>query len=91
MNTAIDEAKSLNHSVVSNERWLSARQALLVREKELMRLQDQIARERRALPWERVEKNYIFDTSEGKRSLGLVPTSDKVVVERFFDGNISDF
>jgi len=55
MNTTIAEASIVNHPVVSSDRWLSERKALLAREKELMRLHDQIARERRALPWERVE------------------------------------
>ena len=44
------------------------RKALLAREKELTRLRDQIARERRALPWERIDKDYVFDTPEGRRS-----------------------
>ena len=34
-----------------------------------MRLNDQLARERRALPWERIEKDYTFDTSQGRRTL----------------------
>ena len=41
---------------------LRERRTLLAREKELTRLHDEVARERRALPWERVEKNYVFDT-----------------------------
>jgi predicted dithiol-disulfide oxidoreductase (DUF899 family) len=58
-----------NHPVVSPQHWLAERRKLLVREKELTRLSDQIARERRALPWVRLEKNYLFDTQEGRRSL----------------------
>jgi predicted dithiol-disulfide oxidoreductase (DUF899 family) len=58
-----------NHPVVSRQRWLAERRKLLVREKELTRLSDQIARERRALPWVRLEKNYLFDTPEGRRPL----------------------
>jgi predicted dithiol-disulfide oxidoreductase (DUF899 family) len=53
------------HPVVSREQWRAARMALLAREKQLTRLQDEIARERRALPWVRVEKDYVFDTLEG--------------------------
>ncbi len=87
MNTAIDEAKSLNHSVVSNERWLSARQALLVREKELMRMQDQLARDRRSLPWQRVENSYVFDASEGRRTLSeLFEGRSQLLVQHFMLG-----
>jgi predicted dithiol-disulfide oxidoreductase (DUF899 family) len=50
------------HPVVSREQWRAARMALLAREKQLTRLQDEIARERRALPWVRVDKDYVFDT-----------------------------
>jgi len=58
-----------DHTVVSRQHWLAERRKLLAREKELTRLGDQIARERRALPWVRLEKNYLFDTQEGQRSL----------------------
>jgi predicted dithiol-disulfide oxidoreductase (DUF899 family) len=58
-----------DHPVVSRQHWLAARTRLLAREKELTRLSDQIARERRALPWVRLEKNYLFDTQEGRRPL----------------------
>ena len=63
------ELSTLNHPVVSKDRWLAERKALLAREKELVNLQDQIAQARRALPWERIDKNYVFDAPEGKRSL----------------------
>ncbi|MDB5827724.1 MAG: hypothetical protein JWQ73_1944 [Variovorax sp.] len=91
MNTAIDEAmneaETLNHSVVSNERWVSARKALLTREKELMRLQDQLARDRRALPWQRVEKNYVFDAPEGRRTLSdLFEGRSQLLVQHFMFG-----
>ena len=69
MNTAIAETSTLNHPIVSRDLWIAARKALLAREKELTRLRDQIARERRALPWVRLEKNYVFDAPEGKRTL----------------------
>ena len=55
MNTAI-ETNTVNHPVVSRDRWIAERKALLAREKELTHLRDQIARERRALPWVRIEK-----------------------------------
>lgn len=58
-----------NHPVVSREEWIAAREALLVKEKELTALRDLLAAERRALPWVRVEKKYVFDAPEGKVTL----------------------
>lgn len=77
-------AASINHPVVSGEQWLSARKALLAREKELTHLHDRIASERRALPWVRVEKNYLFDTPQGKRTLAdLFDGRRQLVVQHF--------
>jgi len=58
-----------NHRVASRDEWIAERKALLAHEKELTRLRDQIARERRALPWVRVGKTYGFDAPEGRRTL----------------------
>jgi len=58
-----------SHPVVSPEQWVIERRRLLAREKELTHLRDQVARERRALPWVRIEKSYVFDTAEGARPL----------------------
>jgi predicted dithiol-disulfide oxidoreductase (DUF899 family) len=58
-----------NHKVVSTEEWLEARKALLAKEKELTRLRDQLAAQRRALPWVKIEKAYAFDAPEGKVTL----------------------
>ncbi|WP_332776110.1 DUF899 domain-containing protein [Polaromonas sp.] len=69
MSTATAEVNTTNHPVVSRERWLAERKTLLAQEKELTRLSDQIASERRALPWVRIDKNYVFDAPEGRRSL----------------------
>src|SRR5262245_41554578 len=55
--------------VVSRGEWLQARQALLVQEKELTRRSDELARQRRELPWVRIDKNYRFETDEGSASL----------------------
>jgi predicted dithiol-disulfide oxidoreductase (DUF899 family) len=55
--------------VVSREEWLAARRALLVKEKELTRRRDAVARERRELPWVRVGAEYSFDGPQGKESL----------------------
>jgi len=57
------------HKVGTREEWLEARNALLEREKELTRRGDELARERRELPWVRIEKDYSFDTEDGPRRL----------------------
>ena len=87
MNTAIAKMITQNHPVVSTERWVAERKALLAREKELTRLSDQIARERRALPWERIEKNYLFDAPEGSRTLAdLFEGRRQLIVQHFMLG-----
>ena len=84
MNTAIAEVSTVNHPVVSRDRWVAERKTLLAREKELTRLRDQIARERRALPWVRIEKNYVFDGPEGRRTLAdLFEGRRQLVVQHF--------
>lgn len=58
-----------SHSVVSHEEWLAASRKLLAKEKEFTRLRDELSRERRSLPWERVEKDYAFEAPEGRVAL----------------------
>jgi predicted dithiol-disulfide oxidoreductase (DUF899 family) len=57
------------HKVGTREEWLAARKELLAGEKEHTRLGDELARRRRELPWVRVEKEYEFDTDEGRKTL----------------------
>src|SRR5262245_2035205 len=57
------------HKLGSREEWQSARDELLEREKEHTRMGDELARERRDLPWVPVEKVYRFETEEGTRTL----------------------
>jgi predicted dithiol-disulfide oxidoreductase (DUF899 family) len=57
------------HRVVSHSEWLEARTALLAKEKEFTKLRDQLSAEQRALPWVRIEKEYIFDGPSGKVTL----------------------
>jgi len=57
------------HQVVSPQQWLTARRQLLEKEKAFTRLRDELSRARRALPWERVEKRYIFDGADGPETL----------------------
>ena len=58
-----------NHAVVSSDQWLDARQELLKKEKEFSRLRDELTRQRRDLPWEKLEKEYMFDGPDGKKTL----------------------
>jgi predicted dithiol-disulfide oxidoreductase (DUF899 family) len=82
--TAISERSTENHRVVSRDEWLAERKALLAREKELTRLRDQIARERRALPWVRIDKNYVFNAPEGPRTLAdLFDGRSQLMVQHF--------
>ncbi|HSC73152.1 MAG TPA: DUF899 domain-containing protein [Gaiellaceae bacterium] len=53
----------------TREEWLAARRELLAAEKEHTRRSDELARMRRELPWVGVDKEYEFDTEEGKASL----------------------
>jgi predicted dithiol-disulfide oxidoreductase (DUF899 family) len=85
--TATTEPNIANHPVVAPDRWIAERNKLLAREKELTHLRDAIARERRALPWERVEKNYVFDTPEGRRTLAdLFEGRHQLLVQHFMFG-----
>ncbi len=58
-----------DHKIVGCHEWEAAREALLQREKEHTRVADELARQRRALPWVAVEKQYRFDTDDGPATL----------------------
>jgi predicted dithiol-disulfide oxidoreductase (DUF899 family) len=76
-----------HHPVVSKEEWLSARRALLAKEKEATHLRDKINAERLALPWVKVEKEYLFDTPKGKRTLAdLFEGRSQLLVYHFMLG-----
>lgn len=73
--------------VVSPAEWLAARKELLKKEKEFTRLRDQLSRERRELPWEKVEQKYVFDGPGGKESLGdLFGGKSQLIVYHFMFG-----
>ncbi len=57
------------HKTVTHEQWLAARKKHLVKEKEFTRLRDQLSKERRELPWEIVEKEYVFEGERGRQTL----------------------
>jgi len=79
--------KTIAPRVVSRADWLEARMALLVREKEFTRLRDEMSRERRELPWERVEKQYTFQGPKGKETLAdLFDGRSQLLVYHFMLG-----
>lgn len=67
--TAHDNPGLEAHPVVSREEWLAARTAFLAKEKEFTQLRDGLSRQRRALPWVKVEKSYVFDGPNGQETL----------------------
>jgi predicted dithiol-disulfide oxidoreductase (DUF899 family) len=72
------------HPIVSREQWLIARKAHLAREKELTRLRDRVSAERRALPWVKVDKAYVFDGPDGKETLSqLFGRNSQLIVYHF--------
>src|SRR5712672_2153407 len=73
--------------VVSREEWLTASRALLAKEKEAVRLRDRLNAERLALPWEKVEKAYAFDTPHGRKTLAeLFDGRSQLIVYHFMLG-----
>ncbi|MGA2984065.1 MAG: thioredoxin family protein [Terriglobia bacterium] len=78
----------LSHSkVVSPAEWLAARKEHLAKEKEFSRLRDELSRKRRELPWEKVEKQYVFDGPNGKETLAdLFGKRSQLIVYHFMLG-----
>jgi len=76
-----------NHTIVSREKWLEARKGHLAREKEFTRLRDQLSAERRALPWVKVDKPYVFEGPKGKGTLAeLFDGRSQLIVYHFMFG-----
>ena len=72
------------HTVVSPEQWTLARRALLAREKEFLKLRDELSQARRDLPWERVASNYVFEGAAGRETLAsLFGTHSQLIVYHF--------
>lgn len=72
------------HEIVSKEKWLAAREALLAKEKEFTRLRDRMTAEVRALPWTRVEKDYVFQGPHGEEMLSdLFEGRSQLIVHHF--------
>jgi len=76
-----------NPKVVSHDDWLKARKELLAREKDFTRVRDELSRQRRQLPWERVEENYVFDGPSGKEALAdLFGQHSQLIIYHFMLG-----
>lgn len=74
----------MDHPVVDREEWLKARKALLLKEKEETHLRDAVRAARQALPWVGVEKDYHFDTPQGRRTLaGLFDGRSQLMIYHF--------
>jgi len=74
----------MDNAIVTEQDWLAARAALLTREKHMTRLRDEIAAERRRLPWLRVTKPYVFDAPEGPVTLAeLFAGRSQLIVKHF--------
>jgi predicted dithiol-disulfide oxidoreductase (DUF899 family) len=77
----------MTHTTADRDTWLAARLALLEAEKALTRRGDEVARQRQALPWVRVERPYRFDTEEGQASLAdLFRGRSQLLVYHFMFG-----
>jgi predicted dithiol-disulfide oxidoreductase (DUF899 family) len=73
-----------HNRIVSRDEWLAARQQHLRKEKEFTRRRDELSRQRRALPWVRVEKRYVFDAPDGQETLAdLFDGRSQLIVVHF--------
>jgi predicted dithiol-disulfide oxidoreductase (DUF899 family) len=87
MNARPAERTATTPRIASREEWTRRRLALLEREKALSRQQDEVARERRALPWVRLDTDYVFDTAQGPRTLAaLFDGCGQLLVQHFMLG-----
>src|SRR5580765_3989501 len=76
-----------NRKVVSHAEWLTARKAFLKKEKEFTKLRDELSRQRRELPWEKVGKQYTFQGPKGKETLAeLFDGRNQLIVYHFMLG-----
>jgi predicted dithiol-disulfide oxidoreductase (DUF899 family) len=81
------ELHMLQHKIVSESEWTAQRKALLAKEKEFTRARDQLSAERRMLPWVKVNKPYVFETPDGKKTLAeLFDGKSQLVVYHFMLG-----
>jgi predicted dithiol-disulfide oxidoreductase (DUF899 family) len=75
------------HEIVSQDEWIAARKAHLAEEKAFTKARDALSRKRRELPWEKVEKPYLFDGPDGKATLAdLFGGKSQLIVYHFMLG-----
>jgi predicted dithiol-disulfide oxidoreductase (DUF899 family) len=75
------------HQIASKQDWTAARLALLAREKAFTRARDELSAARRALPWEKVEKDYVFEGESGSVSFAdLFAGRSQLIVYHFMFG-----
>ena len=75
------------HKTVSREEWITARRALLEKEKAHLRAHDELARQRRELPWVKVDKTYVFEGPNGRETLSdLFEGRSQLIVKHFMFG-----
>jgi predicted dithiol-disulfide oxidoreductase (DUF899 family) len=85
------DGRMKGHQVVSRGEWLAARTAFLEKEKEFTRLRDDLGRQRRDLPWVKVDEPYVFDGPDGKETLAqLFGKRSQLVVYHFMFGPADD-
>jgi len=79
---------TVNHNpIVSREEWLTARKLLLTREKEFTKAYDELSRQRRELPWVKIDKSYEFDSPTGKVTLAqLFNGRSQLFIKHFMMG-----
>jgi len=87
MTTAGTTTGIQEHKVVSPKEWIASRKELLRKEKEFTKLRDDLSRQRRELPWEKVEKEYVFEGPSGKETLAdLFDGRSQLIVYHFMFG-----
>jgi len=87
MATITTSTSNQEHTVVAPEAWIASRQELLRKEKEFTKLRDELSRQRRELPWEKVGKNYVFDGPNGKVTMAdLFDGRSQLIVYHFMFG-----
>ena len=77
----------MNKNIVPHDEWIEARKDFLVKEKEFTKLRDELSQQRRELPWEKVDKEYIFESPSGSISLSdLFDGRSQLIVYHFMYG-----
>src|SRR6202522_2625346 len=87
MTTLTKRTEIKRHEVVSPQQWIARRKELLRKEKKFTRPRDDLSRQRRELPWEKVEKQYLFDGPNGNETLAdLFAGRSQLIIYHFMFG-----